>query len=461
MIKRLAFAAVLLLLAVPAFSTSTRRLLQDPEAAQPEAVAAAADAGGSGAAAADAGGSDAPADAGDSVGTAAAGGSAPKGNAYGKYKPHTGKAAEKVPDEYLITLVEGADVDSATEDLTKNKGADQRGKWGILNFKGFGAKVPPGRADELLAAWNADPRVQSISDNTVVTAIATQTLATWGLDRVDQANLPLTGSYSYTTTGAGAWAYVIDTGIRATHTEFRTASTTTVSRVVPGRNTLSGSTLTADDNGHGTHCAGTIGGLTYGIAKAVTLVPVKALNSSGSGSASTITSAISYAVNDNRVPNRLKVISMSIGGSSSPSINNAVTNAVNAGVTTVVAAGNEQTDACTKSPAGARPAITVGATTSTDARASYSNFGTCVDIWAPGSSITSASRSGDTATAVLSGTSMATPHVAGMVARILGSGACTTPACVQSTLSSSATVGKVTGSLGSAPNLLLFRSGTL
>jgi serine protease len=215
-------------------------------------------------------------------------------------------------------------------------------------------------------------------------------------------------------------------------------------------------TVAGDGNGHGTHVAGTVGGTTFGVAKAVTIVPVKVLDASGSGSTASVVSGVDWAANDKRIPNSKKVINLSLGGGISSTLDAAVANAVAAGVTVVVAAGNNNADACNTSPARAPSVITVGATSSTDARASFSNFGACVDIFAPGSSIVSAAPGGGSRT--LSGTSMAAPHVAGVAARILST-ECALPACVVDRLRIEALKDLVINPTGS-PNLLLYRDMT-
>lgn len=242
----------------------------------------------------------------------------------------------------------------------------------------------------------------------------------WGLDRIDEISAPINGlDFNTSTTGSGVYVYVIDTGIRADHQQFQ-------GRVIPGysafKKSKTATTLadTNDKNGHGTHVAGTIGGKDFGVAKSVTLVPVQVLGSNGSGTWSGIISGLNWVAKNKQARS---VANMSLGGSANSSVDTAVQNLISAGVTVVVAAGNETQDACTKSPARVSSAITVGATYisgSTEGVASYSNFGSCVDIHAPGSSITSAGISSTSSSTTMSGTSMASPHVAGIVARYLG-----------------------------------------
>jgi subtilisin family serine protease len=240
-------------------------------------------------------------------------------------------------------------------------------------------------------------------------------------------------------------AYILDTGIRSTHTEF-------AGRLRPGANFAKGKGGTEDCNGHGTHVAGTVGGTTYGVAKGVNLVPVRVLDCRGSGTWSGVIDGMDWVAAN---PTRPAVANMSLGGGANASIDAAIDRMTKAGVTTVVAAGNETADACTKSPAAAPSAITVGATDKADTLASFSNFGGCVDILAPGVGITSAWYRSDTQTNTISGTSMASPHVAGAAALVLQGNPGASPAAVTQTLTASATAGVVKNANGS-PNLLLY-----
>lgn len=306
---------------------------------------------------------------------------------------------------------------------------------------GYSAKLSPAQARRLAA----DPAVAYVEQDRVVTTQATQTNPpSWGLDRIDQRNLPLNSSYTYPNTASSVRAYIIDTGIRTTHTDFG-------GRATWGTNTVD--TNNTDCNGHGTHVAGTVGGTSYGVAKGVRLIAVKVLNCSGSGSTTGVVSGINWVTSNAVKP---AVANMSLGGGASSSIDNAVTNSVNSGVTYAVAAGNSSANACNYSPARAAAAITVGSTTSSDARSSFSNYGSCVDIFAPGSSIVSAYRTSDTASSTLSGTSMASPHVAGAAALVLGANPSYSPAQVASYLTTNATTGKVTNPGSGSPNRLLF-----
>jgi aqualysin 1 len=291
-----------------------------------------------------------------------------------------------------------------------------------------------------------DARVAYIEQDSEFKISATQNSATWGLDRIDQRALPLSGSYTYNTSASGVHAYIIDTGIRATHNEFS-------GRMGAGYDAVTSGGNANDCNGHGTHVAGTVGGTTYGVAKGVTLHAVRVLGCNGSGSNSGVIAGIDWVKNNHIKP---AVANMSLGGSASTATDDAVRNAVNAGVTMVVAAGNDNADACGYSPARAASAITVGATTNTDARSSFSNFGTCLDVFAPGSSIVSADYGSNTGTSTKSGTSMASPHVAGVAALYLAANTTATPSQVRDAIVSTGSNGRVTSVGTGSPNVLAY-----
>ncbi|MEY4392521.1 MAG: hypothetical protein RLZZ544_1230, partial [Actinomycetota bacterium] len=286
----------------------------------------------------------------------------------------------------------------------------------------------------------------------VPTSTAQQPVAapSWGLDRIDQRNLPLDSLITRPNSGSGVTAYIIDTGILASHSQFG-------GRVVAGYTAVSDGNGTTDCNGHGTHVAGTVGGATYGVANGVTLVPVRVLDCYGSGSTSGVVAGINWMI-DNHAAGVPAVANLSLGGSYSATLNDAVARAVADGITMVVAAGNSNADACLSSPSSASAAITVAASTVSDYKASYSNYGACVDLFAPGSSIVSAGITSSTATATMSGTSMASPHVAGVAAAILANARSLTPAQVADRLRSDATASVLSGVDATTTNSLAFLS---
>jgi subtilisin family serine protease len=357
------------------------------------------------------------------------------------------KAKKPVPDSYIVVFQDRLDdVDGAADDITKLHGGKLKHLYKSA-LKGFAAEMSEKEAQKVAD----DPRVAYVEEDGEVSIDTTQTGATWGLDRVDQRNLPLDSSYTYNTTASNVHAYIIDTGILTSHSQFGGRASVGVDEVGDGHNGI-------DCNGHGTHVAGTVGGSTYGVAKGVSLVAVRVLNCSGSGTNSGVIAGINW-VAANAI--RPAVANMSLGGGASQAVDDAVAGATNAGVTMAVAAGNGDAagnplDACTTSPARAPSAITVSATDTTDTKASWANFGTCVDIFAPGVNITSSWYSSTTATNTISGTSMATPHVAGVAALYLATNTTATPAAVASALISNSTSGVVRNPGSGSPNRLLY-----
>eukprot|EP00026_Physarum_polycephalum_P009531 Phypoly_transcript_09659.p1 GENE.Phypoly_transcript_09659~~Phypoly_transcript_09659.p1 ORF type:complete len:403 (+),score=72.03 Phypoly_transcript_09659:114-1322(+) len=368
-----------------------------------------------------------------------------------------------IPGSYIVVLKEGLGVldrDAQISDLelridaTNAEESEIGFRYNIGSLIGFSAKLNKQMLTEQLSHPNvlyieAD-QVISINDQQEArapAATATQTGATWGLARIWHTDLPVGTNYVYNTNaGNGVDVYVIDTGILTTHVDFGGRATAVYNAITTEANT--------DLNGHGTHCAGTVAGYTYGVAKQAALKAVKVLSASGSGSISGVIDGVNYVAN-NKNTARKNVASMSLGGGVSTSLDSAVTNAIAGGVTFVIAAGNDNGNACNYSPARVSTAITVGATTNTDARSSFSNWGTCVNIFAPGSSITSDWIGSNTATNTISGTSMATPHVAGVAALVLGQGLATTPAAVRTWIVNNASSGKVTNPGTGSPTLLV------
>ncbi|MFC9425551.1 S8 family peptidase [Streptomyces sp. NPDC056987] len=354
-------------------------------------------------------------------------------------------AQDAVSGSYIVTLKKSSGLKAASASgrgvVAEYGGTVKRTYTAALN--GYAATLSDAQARRLAA----DPAVDQVFQDRTVRALGTQTNPpSWGLDRIDQASLPLDSSYTYPdSAGEGTTVYVIDTGVRITHQDFG-------GRASYGYDAVDNDNTAQDGNGHGTHVAANAAGTAYGVAKKAKVVAVRVLNNAGSGTTAGVVAGIDWVTANHSGPS---VANMSLGGGASAALDTAVQNSIASGVTYAVAAGNSNANAQNYSPARVPEAITVGATTSTDARASYSNYGARVDLFAPGSSITSAWNSSDTATSSISGTSMASPHVAGAAAVYLAGHPAATPAQVATALVNGATSGVVTGPGSGSPNKLL------
>ena len=363
----------------------------------------------------------------------------------------SGSAAPGDRATYIVVLKESAGaVPAIAAEHARRYGAEISFVY-THALNGYAASLPQAAARALAH----DPRVAYVEADGTFSADATQAGATWGLDRVDQRYRPLDGAFSYSNTGAGVTAYIIDTGVRFSHSEFGGRATT-------GYDAVSVGGTAADCNGHGTHVAGTVGGSTYGVAKDVRLLAVRVLNCSGSGTTAQVVAGIDWVTGDHQA-GQPAVANMSLGGSASTALDTAVRNSIADGVSYAIAAGNGflglfAQNACNTSPARVTEAMTVSATDSSDRKPSWANVGSCVDWFAPGVSITSAWYTSDSATNTISGTSMATPHATGVAALYLQGDPAATPSQVQEALRTAATTGVVTSAGTSSPNRLLFTS---
>ena len=354
------------------------------------------------------------------------------------------RAANRVPDQYIVVFEKSVqDPDAVAEELSGRYRGEKMNVYRRA-LKGFSVRMNERRALEMLA----DPRVAWVEEDSIVSLNATQSNPTWGLDRIDQRNLPQDGGYTYNTTASNVTVYVIDTGILATHSQFG-------GRVRSGYSAINDGRGSSDCNGHGTHVAGTVGGSTYGVAKGAQLVAVRVLDCSGNGTNSGVIAGVDWVTQDHAAGTPA-VANMSLGGGASSALDTAVNNSINDGVTYVVASGNENQDACNSSPARVANAITVNASTSSDARASFSNWGTCTDIFAPGNSITSAWHTSTSATNTISGTSMASPHVAGVAALYLATNTSASPSAVWTAIRDTSTPNKITSAGSGSPNRLVY-----
>jgi subtilisin family serine protease len=354
------------------------------------------------------------------------------------------QAVDGPSDDYIVTFKSSADTNLESREYRNARGVVRNTFSYKGKFKGMTV-----RANSLeLSRLRNDPNVLAIEKDSIVTTQVTQPNPTWGLDRIDQVDLPLSRSFEYTASGAGVKVFVVDRGVLASHAEL-------AGRVDPGFSAVNDIFGTSDPQGHGTHVAGTIAGSTYGVAKNSRIVPVRVLGADGSGTNSAVIAGLNWISTQVTQGSTKAVVNMSLGGGFSKAVNDAVQSLVNLDVTVVVAAGNSAANACNSSPSSAPNALTVAATDNTDNFASYSNRGSCVDILAPGTGVTSAWSTSNTAISTVTGTSMASPHVAGAAALLLQA-AYKTPSQISSELKGAAIPGTITSVPAGTPNLIVY-----
>jgi subtilisin family serine protease len=364
---------------------------------------------------------------------------------------NTAKTTDALPNRYIVVLKDAVGKQAVGDVVAEARtlGADVSHEYGTA-LKGFAGELSPAAVEKM----RNDPRVAIVEPDLPMYALGTQANAPWGLDRIDQRALPLDGAFSWGEDGTGVTAYIIDTGIRIQHADFG-------GRASHGYDAVDNDLDATDCNGHGTHVAGTVGGTTYGVAKNVQLVGVRTLNCNGSGSTSGVIAGVDWVTANASGPS---IANMSLGGGANAALDLAVQNAIASGVQFAIAAGNgdffgRAQNACNYSPARVPEGITVGATSNTDRKASFSNYGNCVDLFAPGVGITSAWSNNNNATNTISGTSMASPHVAGAAALFLQANPTATPQQVRDALFDATTKGIVTNARTTNNHLLFSEAG--